>query len=152
MILLRSIKTHSCKKKVCHVFCAPLWRCCAVLPESGRIFYTFFKVYRHFGVFPRLFPLQAANVIARAAVRRLNRGVLTRSGVSPLSRCRHGDTKCAAAARRLLLHRCCRERRSCTARHSTRAEWTRPAHQVQPERKASWEEGRNYRKRVWLVN
>lgn len=39
-----------------------------VLPESGWIFDTFFKVHRHFCVFLRVFLLQCTNVIARGGM------------------------------------------------------------------------------------
>lgn len=153
--LLRSIKRHLCKKKVCH-FCAPLWRWCELrsltwiwvnllyilqsLPSflcfSSFIPTSVYKCHR-----PRRYVAWTVVMVP---------GIPTRSGVSPLSRW-HRDTKCAAG--RFYYYTAAARGVAAPPETLTReeiAEWTQPAHQVQPERKASWEEVRNYRKRVFF--
>lgn len=91
-----------------------------VLPKSGWILYTFFKVHRHFGVF---FVYSHFNlpVSLPAAGCRLNRVAdewypLTGSSQSLLSWW-HRDTKCKPSARQADYYRAAAERaerRSCT--------------------------------------
>lgn len=94
------------RKRRCAIFCAPLWCACEeqrALPESGGIFYTFFKVHRHFCVFLVYSHFSQPMSLPEAGCRCLNRAdgdwyPLTRSSLSPLSRW-HRDTKCELSAR-----------------------------------------------------
>lgn len=74
----------------------------AASPESGWIFYTFFKVHRHFCVFSCI-PASVCQCHCprrdvAVTVRMVDWYPLTRSSLSPLSRW-HRDTKCEPTAR-----------------------------------------------------
>lgn len=120
----------------------------AASPESGWIFYTFFKVHRHFCVFScipaSVCQCHCPQLDVAGTVRMVDWYTLTRSSLSPFFRW-HRDTKCEPGARQADYYNTAAaaaepgERRSCTVERGRERRLVPTRRNTSGQQEESWE-------------